>query len=33
MSDAASANNVLGRQRWLILGVIALAQRPRPARR
>src|SRR3984885_4046100 len=26
MSDAASANNGLGRQRWLILGVIALAQ-------
>src|ERR1700728_1457107 len=26
MSDAASANNGLGRRRWLILGVIALAQ-------
>jgi EmrB/QacA subfamily drug resistance transporter len=26
MSDAAAANNALGRQRWLILGVIALAQ-------
>jgi MFS family permease len=26
MSDAASANSTLGRQRWLVLGVIALAQ-------
>ena len=26
MSDAASANSALGRRRWLILGVIALAQ-------
>src|ERR1700728_2099046 len=26
MSDAASANNGLGRRRWLILGVIGLAQ-------
>jgi MFS family permease len=26
MPDAASANNALGRRRWLILGVIALAQ-------
>jgi MFS family permease len=26
MSDASSANSPLGRRRWLILGVIALAQ-------